>query len=225
MKKINLLSARSLAMLCILLQVTSLSSATENSTTPMLAYRLTKKLSDGAGIDATLNIRFLEGFLENEREIAEIRYSKLIHGNEYMGAYNLQFDRRGQSGSEHRLWQQVRHQFVLPNSAFESSARIEERYFSNSAKFGTRLRVLNRWIKNLPLQNQLRIGHELVYNLTDISASTQRGASQDRLIGSLNHTLPNGNRWELEYQLRYVHNPISDNSIVHQLQWMYVFVL
>ena len=98
-------------MLCIFLQVTSLSSATENSTTPMLAYRVSKTLSDGAGIDATLNIRFLEGFLENEREIAEIRYSKRINGNEYMGAYNLQFDRRGQSGSEHRLWQQIRHQF------------------------------------------------------------------------------------------------------------------
>lgn len=112
-------------MLCILLQVTSLSSATENSTTPMLAYRVSKKLNDGAGIDATLNIRFLEGFLENEREIAEIRYSKLINGNEYMGAYNLQFDRRGQSGSEHRLWQQVRHQFVLPNSAFETQPALK----------------------------------------------------------------------------------------------------
>jgi len=225
MKKINLISAPSLVMLCILLQFSSLSSATENSTTPMLAYRMSKTLFDDTSIDATLYIRFLEGFLENEREIAEIRYSKRINGNEYMGAYNLQFDRRGQSGPEHRLWQQIRHQFVLPNSAFESSARIEERYFSTSAKFGTRLRVLNRWIKNLPLQNQLRIGHELVYNLSDISASTQRGASQDRLIGSLNHTLPNGNRWELEYQLRYIHNSTSDNSIVHQLQWMYVFIL
>src|SRR5687767_8873549 len=90
--------------------------AVEHNTTPSLALRLQHDLSETSTLDATLNARFNELFVESEREIAEIRYGKRIGNNEFMTAYNLQFDRRDQPGVEHRLWQQLRHRFTLQHS-------------------------------------------------------------------------------------------------------------
>lgn len=199
--------------------------AVESITTPQLALRVQHDLSDTATLDATLSARFNEVFAESEREIAEIRYGKTMGNNEIMTAYNLQFDRRDQAGVEHRTWQQLRHRFALQQGSIESSARIEERYFTASDKGGARLRVLNRWNKPLPGNNQMRLGYEWMFNFNDVSNSNRRGVSQNRLIGSLQHNFAGGNRLEFEYQLQYQHVAFADNRVQHQLQLMYVYSL
>jgi hypothetical protein len=191
----------------------------------MLAMRLSKALEDTSYLDATFNARINEGFHSHEREIFELRYVKRIGANEVSAAYNQQFDRNGAPGSEHRLWQQFRHQFALDASNVESSVRLEERYFETNDLHGTRLRVLNRWNKALPYGHLLRLGYEWVYNVEDISRSTQRGVSQNRLIASVQHNFANGSRLEFEYQWRYLHVVGQDNRVQNQLQLMYVVSL
>ena len=209
----------------VLLMTASPDFAVESITTPQLAFRVTHDLSETSTLDATISARFNEVFVESEREIAEVRYGKRMGSNEFMTAYNLQFDRRDQAGVEHRLWQQLRHRFTLENSSIESSARIEERYFTASDKGGARLRVLNRWNKQLSSSNQMRIGYEWIFNFNDVSKTNRRGVSQNRLVTSVQHTLASGNRVEFEYQLQYQHVAYATNRIQHQLQLMYVYNL
>lgn len=199
--------------------------AVESITTPQLALRLQYDLSETSSLDATFSARFNEAFMEGEREIAEIRYGKRMGDNDFTTAYNLQFDRRDQAGVEHRMWQQLRHRFALRSSVIESSVRIEERYFTASDKAGARLRVLNRWNKQLPGANLMRFGHEWIFNFNDVSSTNRRGVSQNRLTGSVQHNLASGNRLEFEYQLQYQHVAFADNRIQHQLRLMYVYAL
>ncbi len=197
----------------------------ESITTPTLAFRVQHDLDENSTLDATISARFNEVFVESEREIAEIRYGKRLGSNEFVAAYNLQFDRRDQAGVEHRTWQQLRHRFALRNSSIESSARIEERYFTASDKAGARLRVLNRWTKQVSDSNQVRFGYEWIFNFNDVSNTNRRGTSQNRLIAGLQRSLANGHRLEFEYQLQYQHIPFAANRIQHQLQMMYVYKL
>ena len=214
-------------MLLVALTVFTLptSYAIDSETVPVLAFRLSRMLPEQSTLDMTLSARSYEDFDAHEREIFEVRYSRDIGANELMAAYNLQFDRKGSPGREHRLWQQFRHQFSLPASTFESSVRLEERYFDANDRHGTRLRVLNRWNKALPRGHLLRLGYEWMFNLKDISAGTQRGVAQDRLIGAIQRNFSHGDRLEFEYQLRYLHIPGQENRLQNQLQLMYVKVL
>lgn len=199
--------------------------AIESETTPVVALRLSKTLENGGSIDATVNASSREGFREHERKIFEIRYGKRSGSNEFMGGYNIQFDRNGSPGSEHRLWQQFRHQFLLDGSSIESSMRIEERYFESTDQHGTRLRMLNRWNRALPHGHLLRLGYEWVFNMEDISRTTQSGVAQNRLIASIQHNFSNGDRLEFEYQMRYLHLVGQQNRLQNQLQLMYVKTL
>jgi hypothetical protein len=216
MKLINILPAA-------LISLSSTAWAIDSETWPVLAFRATTALSTSSTLDFNVSARAVEGFQEHEREIAEIRYGKRFGSNEFMASYNIQFDRNGAPGSEHRLWQQIRHQFALDSGSVETSLRVEERYFDATDAHGSRLRWLTR--RNWPLSttNQVRLGYEWVYNLNDISASTQRGTSQDRLIGTFQHNLVNGDRVELEYQLRLLHVVGADNRLQNQLQLMYIY--
>jgi Protein of unknown function (DUF2490) len=198
--------------------------ATEDQTIPMLALRLSKIMPDNQTVDFTVNTRINEFFESHERQIAELRYGKRVGATELTAGYNMQFDRNGQSGSEQRPWVQMRRSFALAVSNVESSLRLEERYFTATDRHGERVRWLTRWSKPLPGRNQLRVGYEWVYNLNDISASTLRGPSQDRLIGGWQHTYANNHRFEFEYQMRYLHLVDRPNQRKHQLQFLYVAV-
>ena len=84
------------------------------------------------------------------------------------------------------------------------------------------LRILNRWTRALSATNTMSLGYEWVYNLNDMSATTQRGVSQHKLIGGVSHELDKHNRIEFEYQLRYLLAPNSADRIQHQFQLEYV---
>lgn len=209
----------------VLILAASPDFAMENSTNPGMAFRVQHDLSETSTLDATISVRFNEAFLQTEREIAEVRYGKSLGSVEFTAAYNLQFDRRDQAGVEHRTWQQLRRRVSLRNSAIESSVRIEERYFTASDKAGARLRILNRWTKPLSGANQMRLGYEWIFNFNDISNSTRRGVSQNRLSSGVQHTLASGNRVDFEYQLQYQHIPFAENRIQHRLQLTYTYNL
>jgi len=195
--------------------------ALEESTVLAVGLRVQKALTSGTSLEATVSARSNEGFISHERKIFDMRASRDIGIFDVSAGYNYQFDRNGQSGTEHRLWQQVRHQFALPASSIDSSARIEERYFTSSFSTGNRLRILNKWNRPLASGNVLRLGYEWVMNLDTISANTRRGVSQNRFIAALQYPLAGGNRLELEYQLRYTHVVGNDNRIQNQIQLQY----
>lgn len=196
--------------------------AEENETVPAFALRGRKSLSANTNLDVQYTIRWREAFNEQERSIFQLGINTSVNNWEYAAGYNQHFD-RSVPGKEHRLWQQIQYEFTLESGSVESSARVEERYFPDSDASGERLRVLNRWKHPLPGANELRLGHEWVYNLNDIGASTRRGTSQNRLLAGISHTLAAGRRVEFEYQLRYLHVPALENLIQHQLQLTYAF--
>lgn len=174
-------------------------------------------------IEANLTGRWNEGFKSHERGIAQLAVSKAFANNEISAAYNLNFVRNGQKGEEHRMWQQISHMTEFSSGTLESSARLEERFFTDTHHNGRRLRVLNRITYPLDSGNAWRLGHEWVVNLDDIQATTQRGVSQNRLIAAFLHPLPGGQRLSLEYQLRYQHLAGPNNAIQHQVQLQYSF--
>lgn len=209
---------------CVVLFCSANALALESETVSAFALRAQKQLSDTSSMEFQFSSRWQQDLQEQERSIVQVSLSKDINQWEVSGAYNQQFDRIT-TGKEHRVWQQLRYNFTLDSGAMESSARIEERYFTDTDKAGARLRMLNRWTYPLDASNSFRLGHEWVFNLSDIGTNTLRGVSQNRLITSISHKLSGGTRIEFEYQLRYLHLPAKDNQVQHQLQLSYIFGL
>jgi len=199
--------------------------AIEQGTVTGFNIRAQRALTNTLGMEAAITVRANEMFAEHEREIADLRLVRDFASNELSAGYNYQFDRNGQPGAEHRLWQQFKHQFLFDHLFLDSSVRLEERYFTVGHNTGNRLRVLNRWSMPLSSGNLWRFGYEWVMNLDTLSAGTHRGISQNRLISGIQHPLPGGKRIELEYQLRYQHIVGNDNRIQHQFQLSYAFSL
>lgn len=197
--------------------------ALERETVPAFALRVQKALGENV-LQLQFGSRWRQDFQNGERSIVNLSLGRERGPWEWTGAYNFQFD-RSVPGKEHRLWQQLRYTFELGSGALASSARLEERYFTDSGKAGMRLRVLNRWSHPVGERDSLRLGYEWVYNITDIGNSIMRGVSQNRLITGVSHRLQRGARLEFEYQLRYLHVPARDNRIQHQLQLTYAFSL
>ncbi len=195
--------------------------AIETQTFSALAFRGNKALDTSSTVDFTLTERDLEGFEKHDREMAETRYFKRFGSNEVMLGYHIEFNRTGLLGSEHRFMEQIRHQFTLDNNNFDTSLRLEERYFDATSIDGSRLRWQSRW--NVPLSpgNLLRVGYEWIYNIDYISKSTQRGPSQNRFITSVQHTLTNSDKVEVEFQARLLHVVGAANTMQNQVQLLY----
>lgn len=200
---------------------TQQSNAVETTTYPTFGLRLSKAVDNASTIESTFSVRGVEDFQKHDIDTAEVRYDKRLGSNDFMVGYHLEIDRNNLKGNEHRFMQQFRHQFALPHSSIDSSLRLEERYFDYNSTHGTRLRWQTRW--NLPLTtaDTFHIGYENVYNNNDISASTQRGESQDRYSGSIQHNLRNGNKLEFEFLSYYVHNPGKPYTLQNHVRLTY----
>jgi hypothetical protein len=210
-------------MLCTVFAESAL--AIESETISNLAMRFQKRYSSDTTLTATLTTRWMDQFIQHEREIADLNVARRFGAEELASGYQIQYSRLGQPGMEHRLWQQYRHIAALYGNTFETSVRLEERYFTNLEKLGGRLRIGGRWNKALGEHDTLRLGYEWVGNLRTISSGNRRGISQDRLITTFQHDLQSGNRLDFEYQLRYQHTSIGPNTIQHQLQLTYAYQL
>jgi hypothetical protein len=200
--------------------------ALEEQTIGSLALRAQKALSPRSSVEGSLTGRWREGFNAHERGIALLGFNTALggSGNDLNLSYQVQFWRKDQQGSERRWTQQLRHRFQLAAGTYELSGRLEERSFSNGSS-GERLRLLNRWNQPLGTGNTLQFGYEWMYNLNDISAGTQRGLNQNRLILGLLQPLENGNRLEWEYQMSFMHVTAGPRTLQHQLQLRYSFNL
>lgn len=197
--------------------------ALESETISAFALRGQKQLSPSRSLDLQFTSRWQQDFQQQDRSIVQIGLNQELNNWDLSAGYHQQFD-RVTPGKEHRLWQQVRYNFNLGNSSVESSARIEERYFTDSEKTVSRLRVLNRWSQPITTKDTLRLGYEWVYNLNDLNANSLHGVNQNRLIAGVSHKLDSGTRIELEYQLRYLHIPARSNRVQHQIQLSYSFI-
>ena len=208
--------------LCSSVQASQAVRAIEEETVTAIALQAQHRFAENYRVDVRLVQRWSEVFQSGERGIFQLSLSKGIDQWQFAGGYNQHFN-RSVPGSEHRLWQQVRYTFDLGTSDWESSLRVEERYFTDNQETGGRLRLLNRWSHQVGSHDEISIGHEWVFNMNDIGTVIRRGVSQNRLISGLEHTLASGNRLDFQYQLRYVHVPASSNRIQHQLQLTYLF--
>ncbi len=214
--------------LCVLLPFAAMPAlAIETQTLSELAFRGIKALDSTSTVDFTLTEQVIEGFEKHDREMAETRYSIRYGDNELMAGYHAEFDRTGLLGNEHRLMQQIRHQFTLDNNTFDTSMRAEERYFDSSYTYGTRLRWLTRWKVPLSPVNQLRLGYEWFYNIDYISKTNPLGIAQNRLIATYQHTLTNKDKVEFEFQSRYLYTHVGStpNTLQNlvQIQYMHSF--
>lgn len=208
---------------CLLIPATA--RAIDSETISNVALRIQKPFSGDTLLTATMTSRWTDQMSLHEREIADLNVARRFGAEELASGYQIQYSRLGQSGMEHRLWQQYRHIAALHGETFETSVRLEERYFTDLDRLGGRLRIAGRWNKTLGDSDTLRLGYEWVGNLRTLSANSRRGISQDRLITTFQHDLHGGNRLDFEYQLRYQHVPIGLNTIQHQLQLTYVYRL
>jgi len=210
--------------LVVLLSCTAMPAmAIETQTLSQLAFRGTKSLDTTSTVDFTFTERDIEGFEKHDREMAETRYFRKFGDDEVMVGYHLEFDRTGLLGNEHRLMQQVRHQFTLDNNTFDTSLRLEERYFDGNYNYGTRLRWQSRWIVPLSPTNQMRLGYEWIYDIDYISKTSPLGIAQNRLIGGIQHTLSNKDKVEFEFQARYLYTHVgsASNTLQNQVQVQY----
>ena len=213
------------ALLTVLLCLAAMPAmAIETQTLSALAFRGTKALDSTSTADFTFTEQDIEGFEKHDREMAETRFTRRYGDNELMAGYHLEFDRTGLLGNEHRLMQQIRHQFTLDNNTFDTALRAEERYFDSSYTYGTRLRWLTRWKLPLSPVNQLRLGYEWFYNIDYISRSNPLGIAQNRLVATFQRTLANKDKVEFEFQARYLytHTGSSPNTLQNLVQVLYI---
>lgn len=194
-----------------LLTVLCMSAATpalaiETQTLTSLIFRGTKAIDSSNSVDFTVTERDYEGFEKHDREILEGRYFKRYGDTDIMVGYHTEFDRTGLLGNEHRLMEQIRHQFTFNNNSFDTSLRLEERYFDSTYTYGTRLRWLSRWNVPLTSNDVLRLGYEWFYDVDYLSKTSPQGIAQNRLIGTLQHTLSNKDKVEFEFQARYLYS-------------------
>ena len=195
--------------------------ATEAETVTALAIRAQHRFAEDYRVDVQLSQRWYEGFKAGERSIFSMGLSHNIDRWQVSGGYNMHFN-RSVPGKEQRLWQQLRYTFDTGRGELESSVRVEERYFTSNREGGGRLRILNSWNYPLGTRDELSLGYEWLFNMNDIGTAIRRGVAQHRLISGLEHTLANGHRMDLDYQLRIVHIPAAENRLQHQLQLTYV---
>jgi hypothetical protein len=197
--------------------------AIETQTLSQLVFRGTKALDSTSTVDFTFTERDIEGFEKHDREMAETRYFQKFGDNDVMVGYHIEFDRTGLLGNEHRLMEQIRHQFTLDNKSFDTSLRLEERYFDANYSYGTRLRWLTHWNMPLSQTNLVRLGYEWIYDIDYISKTSPLGIAQNRLIGSIQHTLSNRDKVEFEFQARYLYTHVGSvpNTLQNQVQLQY----
>lgn len=198
--------------------------AIETQTLSSLIFRGTKTIDSINTVDFTVTERDYEGFEKHDREMLEGRYFKRFGDNDFMVGYHVEFDRTGLLGNEHRLMEQIRHRFTVNDNSFDTALALEERYFDSTYTYGTRLRWQTRW--NLPLSSNdlLRLAYEWFYDIDYLSKTSPQGIAQNRLIGTLQHTLSNKDKMEFEFQARYLYSHAGNvpNVLQNAVSVLYV---
>lgn len=182
--------------------------------------RVVKALGPQRSVDGMISGRWRDGFDRHDRGNGSVSFTERRGDSDFNFAYQGQFYRYGQTGMEHRLWQQLRHRFRFSSGTYELSGRLEERFLPND-RSGERFRLFNRWSQPVAYGFNLNLGYEWMYNLSTLSPNTRKGVNHRRVMLSLQRPVLSIPRMDWEYQIGVVDRQRGPSFMQHQLQVRY----
>jgi hypothetical protein len=184
----------------------------------ILSLRARKYWSEDTFSEFTLHSRFADGIEEFNRLMLEATIAREVQRFEFSAGYHLQTFRQNQPGQEHRFWQQLRYRLPFAQSYVDFYTRIEERYFNESGRAAVRNRSAAVWYKNLTPALRIGFGDEVVFNLDSLGTAIRSGFDQNRLLAGVRYRFSEMDSIDLNYQLRFVDDPVKPDYRYHLFQ-------
>lgn len=132
----------------------------------------------------------------------------------WLGYANVITDPAGRkSFEEHRIWQQILHNFTPINGInIQSRTRLEQRFIENSHKTGHKIRQMLRVTAPSGISPRLLLVayDEYFLNLNDTDYGAERGFDQNRAFVGVNWALDNQMKLEVGYLNQYVNGQRTD---------------
>lgn len=132
----------------------------------------------------------------------------------WLGYANVITDPAGRkSFEEHRIWQQILHNFSpIGEIKIQSRTRLEQRFIENSHKTGHKIRQILRVTAPSGISPRLLLVayDEYFLNLNDTDYGAERGFDQNRAFVGVNWALDNQMKLEVGYLNQYVNGKRTD---------------
>lgn len=133
----------------------------------------------------------------------------------WLGYANVITDPAGRkSFEEHRVWQQILHNFTpIGEIKIQSRTRLEQRFIENSHKTGHKIRQMLRITAPSGISPRLLLVayDEYFLNLNDTDYGAERGFDQNRAFVGVNWALDNHMKLEVGYLNQYVNGQRTDS--------------
>jgi len=132
----------------------------------------------------------------------------------WLGYANVITDPAGrESFEEHRIWQQILHNFTpIGEIKIQSRTRLEQRFIENSHKTGHKIRQMLRVTAPSGISPRLLLVayDEYFLNLNDTDYGAERGFDQNRAFVGVNWALDNQMKLEVGYLNQYINGQRAD---------------
>jgi hypothetical protein len=132
----------------------------------------------------------------------------------WLGYANVITDPAGRkSFEEHRVWQQILHNFTpMGEVKIQSRTRLEQRFIENSHKTGHKIRQMLRVTVPSGISPRLLLVayDEYFLNLNDTDYGAERGFDQNRAFVGVNWALDHHMKLEMGYLNQYVNGQRTD---------------
>jgi len=132
----------------------------------------------------------------------------------WLGYANVITDPAGRkSFEEHRVWQQILHNFTpIGGINIQSRTRLEQRFIENSHKTGHKIRQMLRVTAPSGISPRLLLVayDEYFLNLNDTDYGAERGFDQNRAFVGVNWALDNHMKLEVGYLNQYISGQRAD---------------
>jgi hypothetical protein len=133
----------------------------------------------------------------------------------WLGYANVITDPAGRkSFEEHRVWQQILHNFTpIGEIKIQSRTRLEQRFIENSHKTGHKIRQMLRITAPSGISPRLLLVayDEYFLNLNDTDYGAERGFDQNRAFVGVNWALDNHMKLEVGYLNQYINGQRADS--------------
>jgi hypothetical protein len=188
----------------------------------ILSLRARKNWSEHTFSEFTFHSRFADGIEDFNRLMLEASIAREVQRFEFSAGYHLQTLRQHQPGQEHRFWQQLRYRLPFEKSYVDFYTRMEERYFNVADRWAVRNRSAAVWYKNVTPALRIGFGDEVVFNLDSLGPAIRQGFDQNRLMTGVRYRFSEVDSVDLNYQLRFVRDPVKPDYRYHLFQLMFI---
>jgi hypothetical protein len=175
---------------------------------------------------AELQPRFREEASEFDQVLTRpaVFYNTSKQSSIWAGYAHVVTDPIGQpSFEEHRVWQQLLHNFQpIGAVSIQSRTRLEQRFIENADDTGHRIRQMIRLTMPSKLHDQLTwvAYDEYFLNLNETDYGASRGFDQNRAFVGINWAFNPSVRLEVGYLNQYINNQ-NTNNMNHVLSTMF----